>query len=89
MEAHFRLLSGVKRLYQEFIMAAPTIKIAARKYQPATTNYPSPLPTPATSELSSGNAFDETEENGLINKTLTKRKQLYIKQLFFTGTGKI
>ena len=45
-----------------------------------------PSPTPALSETSSGNGFDETEENGFDQQNTDEEKD--IKQLLFTGADK-
>ena len=45
--------------------------------------FTSPLTTPAVSETSFGNAFDETEENCFDHISM-----VYIKKLFFTRAGK-
>ena len=45
-----------------------------------------PSPTPALSETSSGNGFDETEENGFDQQNTDEEKKY--QQLLFTGADK-
>ena len=70
-----------------YIMEAPPTTTAARKYHPTarTTKY-QPIHISSSNfsqlETSSENACGEIEENGLINKPLTKKKTI----LYETGT---
>ena len=69
-------------------------KILSEIYYSSTTNntssnqFISPLSTPSMSEMSSGNAFDETEENGLDHPQSLDEEENKFKSKNIIGIGK-